>query len=161
MPDDIYTRDILVWSGQQADLLRRLARGERVNAEIDWENVIEEVESVGRSELTSVRSLLTRALERLMKVHGWPDGPVNHWRQEAKTFLLDARRSWTPTMETKLNLTRTYRDALFVTVDRRIDGRLPRPIPETCPFTRADLEMQSEGPPDIDALLARLAAAGV
>jgi hypothetical protein len=49
------------WSAAQADRLRRLARGERVN-DLDWENVIEEVESVGRSELRSVKSLLTPRL---------------------------------------------------------------------------------------------------
>jgi hypothetical protein len=31
MPDDLYDRDVLAWSEYQADLLRRLARGERVN----------------------------------------------------------------------------------------------------------------------------------
>jgi hypothetical protein len=31
MPDDLYQRDILTWSEHQAGLLRRFARGERVN----------------------------------------------------------------------------------------------------------------------------------
>ena len=30
MPDTLYEQDILAWSDHQADLLRRLARGERV-----------------------------------------------------------------------------------------------------------------------------------
>ena len=28
MPDDLYERDILLWSGREADRLRRLSRGE-------------------------------------------------------------------------------------------------------------------------------------
>jgi len=32
MPDDLYDRDALAWSEHQASLLRRVARGERVNA---------------------------------------------------------------------------------------------------------------------------------
>lgn len=48
MPDDLYERDILIWSEQQADLLRRVARGERVNG-VDWAHVAEEIEDVGLS----------------------------------------------------------------------------------------------------------------
>ena len=58
--NDLYDEDVLLWSEQQAALLRRLAAGERVNEQIDWENVIDEVESVGsnncmRSNLFSFR----------------------------------------------------------------------------------------------------------
>lgn len=42
-----YEADILLWSEHQAELLRRLAAGERVNDQVDWKNLIEEVESVG------------------------------------------------------------------------------------------------------------------
>jgi Domain of unknown function DUF29 len=56
---DLYDTDILLWSERQADLLRRHAAGERVNdASIDWPNIVEEIEDVGRSELNSVESLL-------------------------------------------------------------------------------------------------------
>ena len=55
MPDGLYDADILVWSQTQADVLRRLASGERVNAAIDWPNVIEEVHDVGASELRSAK----------------------------------------------------------------------------------------------------------
>lgn len=44
------------------ELLHRLAGGERVNDQVDWENVIEEVESLGREQLLAVQSLLRQAL---------------------------------------------------------------------------------------------------
>ena len=47
MPDGLYERDFVLWSEAQADLLRRLAAGERVNAAVDWPNLIEEVEDLG------------------------------------------------------------------------------------------------------------------
>ena len=53
MPDGLYDQDVLVWSDQQAELLRRLAAGERVNDAVDWANVIEEVQDVGQSQLRS------------------------------------------------------------------------------------------------------------
>jgi len=53
--------DILEWSERQAALLRRLAAGERgVNDQVDWGNVIEEVESAGRGQLSAVRSHTSR-----------------------------------------------------------------------------------------------------
>ena len=56
---DLYEGDILLWSQHQADLLRRRAAGELVNeTELDWPNIAEEIEAVGRTELRSCRSLL-------------------------------------------------------------------------------------------------------
>jgi hypothetical protein len=71
-----YDTDILDWSERQAALLRRLADGERVNDAVDWPNVIEEVESVGRSELAAVESLLTQALSHMLKQIAWPNVPA-------------------------------------------------------------------------------------
>ena len=36
---DLYEDDILLWSERQAALLRRMAAGERLNDQVDWENV--------------------------------------------------------------------------------------------------------------------------
>jgi hypothetical protein len=82
MPNDLYERDILSWSEHQADLLRRLARGERVN-DVDWEHVVEEIEDAGLFELNAVRSYLRLMLVHLLKLQGWPDNPAaDHWRRE-------------------------------------------------------------------------------
>jgi hypothetical protein len=56
-----YDTDVVIWSERQADLLRRVAAGERVNDQVDWTNVIEEVESVGQSQVDAVESLWTQA----------------------------------------------------------------------------------------------------
>jgi hypothetical protein len=51
------------WSGRQADLLRRVARGERINSDdLDWPNIIEEVESVGRSQSRRGRPVAERCV---------------------------------------------------------------------------------------------------
>ena len=56
---DLYDTDILTWSERQAELLRRRAAGELVNdAEIDWPNVAEEIEAVGRTERRACESHL-------------------------------------------------------------------------------------------------------
>ena len=61
MSEDLYARDVVLWSERQAEALRRLRASERVN-DLDWDNLIEEVESLGRSETRGVRTLLVRAL---------------------------------------------------------------------------------------------------
>lgn len=155
---DLY-EDCLAWSEQQADLLRRLAAGERVNAEVDWPNVIEEIQDVGLSELRAVRSLLRRAIEHLLKIHGWPGGPVPHWRHEARTFVSDANQGMTRSMRRRLDIPDLYERARLLVAADDHDGRPPRPLPETCPFSVEDLIVEGKAPPDVDALLRKLDAA--
>jgi hypothetical protein len=152
----LYDTDILVWSEQQAELLRRLARGERVNG-VDWENVVEEVESVGRSEFQAVESLLDVALTHLMAAHAAarPE-PVAHRRSGARGALARAARRATPGMVARLDLQELWTLARDTALDRLApDGGPARPLPETCPFTAAELLNRS---PDLEALLARLGA---
>jgi hypothetical protein len=105
MPDDLY-EDALAWSEQQANLLRRLAAGERVNDDVDWANVIEEIQDVGLSQLRAVRSLLAHAMEHLLQIYAWPDGLVEHWKHETRVFLVDASRDFTPSMRRRINVPR-------------------------------------------------------
>ncbi|MBN9563132.1 MAG: DUF29 domain-containing protein [Alphaproteobacteria bacterium] len=136
MPDGLYEHDALAWAEQQAELLRRLAAGERLNALIDWPHVIEEVRDVGLSELRACQSLLQQAMVHLLKLHAWPDSPsAAHWRDEAGTFLDDAALRFTPSMRQRMEL-----DQLYAKATRRarmalrdLDA-LPDP-PQTCPFT--------------------------
>ena len=158
MPDDLIHEDVLVWSERQSALLRRLAAGERANEAIDWENVIEEIESLGRSELRSVERLLRRAIEHLLKIVVWPQGPVEHWRNETVAFLNDARDHWAPSMRQRVGVEELYRDALRAMRDTRFDGRPPGPMPERPPFTLVDLiPLDRRASSNVDALIARLA----
>src|ERR1700690_643096 len=90
MPDDLYDRDALAWSEPQAALLRRVARGERVN-DVDWDHVVEEIEDVGLSELNATRAYLRQMLAHLLKLRGWPGHDAcQHWRDEVATFQVSA-----------------------------------------------------------------------
>ena len=154
----LYDADILLWSEQQADLLRRLARGERVNDAVDWENVIEEVGDVGRSEFNSVASLLEVGLTHLLLAYASPrPEPVGHWEAEALTALAGAARRYAPSMGRRIDLDEIW--ALAAAATRRkltADGGPARPLPGKCPFAVEDLVQRL---PDLDALLARLAGA--
>jgi hypothetical protein len=137
--NDLYESDILVWSEQQADLLRRLAHGERVNDQLDWEHLIEEVESVGSEQLYAVESLLFQALVHMLKAQGWPlSRDVENWRADARGFRAQAANRFAPSMRQRLDLARIYRQALRA-VPATMDGQPPQPLPETCPATLDDL----------------------
>jgi len=133
---DLYETDILDWSEHQAALLRRVAAGERSNAEApDWANIIEEIESVGRSQLSAVRSLLVQALLHDLKATAWPSSrEVPHWRAEARGFRGDAAEAFTPSMRQRIDMAELYRRALDRLPDS-IDGEPPLPVPTECPVT--------------------------
>ncbi len=153
MPDGLYERDVLAWAGQQADVLRRLAAGERVNEAVDWRHVIEEVGDVGLSELRACQSLLVQAMMHLARLRLWPEGQAAaHWRGEAATFLAAARRSFTPSMRQRLVLDELYLDALYGMRAAAPDAP-GAPLPDVCPFTLDDLVGAH---PDIAALVAGL-----
>jgi hypothetical protein len=141
---DLYENDILVWSEHQAELLRRLAAGERVNDQVDWENVIEEVESVGSEQLHSVESLLVQAIAHRLKAYGWPQArDVDNWQADAERFRGDAISRFTPAMRQRLDLARLYRRALRA-VPARMDGEPPLPLPAECPWPLDEL-LSDEG----------------
>jgi hypothetical protein len=153
MPDSLYETDILSWSEHQADLLRRLAEGERLNETIDWENVIEEVESVGRSELRACESLLRQAIIHLLKLHLWPESAAAaHWEAEVLGFLADAQRSFSPSMRQRIDLAGLYRMAVRQALTEA-KGQLASDLPQTCPFALDDLLTE---PSDVMALVEKL-----
>ena len=157
MSEDLYARDVVLWSERQAEALRRLRVSERVN-DLDLDNLIEEVESLGRSETRGVRTLLVRALEHLLKAAAWPeaaDAPA--WRHEAGVFLRDARADWTPSMDRHLDVERIYRQARRNVLGLAYREGPPDPTPESCSFSLRDLLPEDEtSPTDTAALAARL-----
>jgi hypothetical protein len=136
---DLYEDDIALWSEQQGELLRRLARGEKVNAQIDWENVAEEIESVGQSQRDRCESQLFQALLHDLKARGWPQSnAVSHWQSEVRVARANAKRAFSPSMRQHIDLAALYATAVDAMPDK-IDGRPPQPVPETCPFTLDEL----------------------
>jgi len=138
MPDDLYDRDALAWSEHQASLLRRVARGERVN-EVDWDHVIEEIEDVGLSQLHAVESYLELILVHLLKITTWPDSDaVSHWRAELASFQSNAVRRFAPSMHQRLDMASAYRSAVRQVTLLNNEER-PAWWPAESPFTIEEL----------------------
>jgi Domain of unknown function DUF29 len=130
----------LIWSEEQAGLVRRIAAGERLNdASLDWLNIAEEIESVGRGELRACGLLLMQALIHDLKMRAWPNSAeVTHWREEAIRFRQEAADAFSLSMRQRPDMARLYRRALQ-RLPLEIDGQKPLPVPETCPVTLDEL----------------------
>ncbi len=134
-----YDTDILAWSGHQAALLRRMAAGERVNDQIDWANVIDEVESVGSEQWHAVEGLLAQALRHMLKAEAWPlsrDAPS--WRADAIDFRQQAANRFAPSMAARIDVAKLYRQARR-SLPETVDSVAPLPVPEVCPMTLEEL----------------------
>jgi len=135
-----YDTDILAWSEHQAALLRRRAGGELINeAELDWPNIAEEIESVGNEQLHTVVSLLVQAILHMLKASAWPQsGEVAHWKAEARRFRGDAADRFAPSMRQRIDMAKIYRRALRA-MPETIDGQPPLPVPPICNVTLDEL----------------------
>ena len=80
MADDLYDQDFFLWTQAQAEALRAQGRGSNL---LDYENLAEEIEALGRSDKREAASRAFRILEHLFKLTSTRNGQVTgHWRAE-------------------------------------------------------------------------------
>ncbi|MGH7063886.1 MAG: DUF29 domain-containing protein [Stellaceae bacterium] len=93
----LYDEDFVAWTEEQAEALREAARG-GANHPLDWENLAEEIESLGRSDRRELRSQIYRIVRHLAKLQfspaadprgGWRDS-VRDGRKQAELVLADS-----------------------------------------------------------------------
>lgn len=77
----LYEEDFFLWSKQQAEALRSAARTAS-NQQLDWENLAEEIESLGRSDRRELASRIATIIEHLVKLDQSPaSDPRPGWEQ--------------------------------------------------------------------------------
>jgi hypothetical protein len=80
----LYDQDFVAWSEEQAAALRAAART-RTNLPLDWENLAEEVEDLGKSVRRELRNQLTRLIHHLLKLqHSPATDPRRGWRNSVR-----------------------------------------------------------------------------
>ncbi len=127
----LYDQDFALWI---EETLKQLKSGDFSN--IDLENLIEEVESLGKSQRKAVRSYLIRLLEHLLKrryvmmfdcYRGW-EIEIRNFRQRLKLELEDS-----PSLKNYIKeiLEKSYQTAL----ENAIDGYPDTDFPVVYPFS--------------------------
>lgn len=139
MPDTLYDRDFYAWTREQAARLRAEAtRGN--NAPLDWENLAEEVESMGRSDR---RALLSRLMVVLVHLLKWLYCPELLERNRRPWRLMLSEQRWrlseiladSPSLREEL---KTAFAAIYVEARLRAGEEAEVPssrFPAVCPFT--------------------------
>jgi len=141
MNPTLYETDFHAWTENQAAALRRNAT-ERLNlaAEIDWDHLAEEIESLGRNELRSMEGALMRIIEHLLKLRfspahdpraGWLESVAVH-RTEFQALSED-----NPGLVRRVRLPVVYRRARTIAASslEQRDGLPKSTLPDVCPYT--------------------------
>ncbi|HEX5452731.1 MAG TPA: DUF29 domain-containing protein [Stellaceae bacterium] len=134
-PDgSLYDDDFYAWTQEQAELLRRGPVGAN---RLDYDLIAEEIEDLGRSELSAAQSLCEHIIEHFLKLeYSGLSEPANHWRDEIIEWRTQLDKKLTRTIITKLDLPDRYRVALRLVrrLERDLPGLMSR-IPVECPYT--------------------------
>lgn len=140
MSTTLYETDFYAWTQRQAELLRS-----EEFSEVDWNNLIEEIETLGRSDKRELISRLEVLLMHLLKWQGQPRKRGKSWRatiaeQRRRLRILLAE---SPSLRVQLDalVTDTYPDAIQAAT---IETGLPaQAFPAQCPW-RATQIMDEE-----------------
>ncbi|WP_041237685.1 DUF29 domain-containing protein [Gloeothece citriformis] len=132
---NLYETDDHLWLEETIKLLN----ANRLD-ELDVENLIEELEYLGRKDKNQAESLLEQVIRHLLLLQYWSEESENnaaHWEAEIESFRTQLRRHLTTNLrqhlEQELNV--IYQDALrYVTKKTRLNI-----FPVTCPYTLEQL----------------------
>lgn len=136
---DLYERDYLAWTDKQAELLRAGPAGA---AYLDFANLVEEVEGLGRSEAAAASSLIENILEHMLKIQFiGPAESVAHWRKEIRAFRKALDRKLTPTLRARLSedLAGAYEVAVARAEVYASHASRAAELPEACPYGWAEV----------------------
>ena len=102
MSSTAYETDYNQWLKETVKQLQ-----ERNFEQVDWDNLIEEIESMGKSDRRALMSLLTRLIEHLLKLAYWQEEKKrsgNHWAAAIVNFRaqIQHRLEDSPSLRTEL-----------------------------------------------------------
>lgn len=135
----LYETDFYGWTQQQAAKLRELLV-ERSNLDLDIENIVEEIDSLGRSDRRQLVSRLEEIDIHLLKLAfalAWE--PRNQWKNSVtgQRIRLDRLLKESPSLRPQLKdaLSEAHEDALrHFTAEKLISLTMPDYLPSLCPF---------------------------
>jgi hypothetical protein len=148
---ELYEKDFSLWLERQAELLRARQFGD-----LDLDNLIEEIESLGRKEKQEVESRAELVLVHLLKLAFSPASePRRGW---LRTIMIQRRalgRMQTATLRAHLQqqLADVHGQARrMAAVEMETDAIEPDILPEECPFTLDEILEQDWLPNNVHGI---------
>ena len=134
---ELYEVDDHLWLEETVKLLRA---GNL--ADLDIENLIEELESLGKRDRHRVESFLQQIIRHLLMLHYWTqerDRNSNHWKAEIFNFRDQLNRYLTTNLRNHLNqeLEDLYKSSVSYVQTKSNDQILE--IPLNCPYSLEEL----------------------
>ncbi len=110
--------------------------------ELDLENLIEELENLGRRDKAKVASLLEQIIRHLLLLQYWTEEAQynsGHWKAEIRSFKNQLKRNLTTNLYQYLEneLASIYDDALGYVIEKT-EGKLDN-LPEYCTYSLEQL----------------------
>lgn len=131
-PQSLYDTDFVLWVEKTAALLRS---GDFSN--VDWENLIEEVESLGRAERQQLVSRLEILIGHLLKWQYQPHRRSNSWEATIREQRLKIGRWLKASPSLKSFLEKAVEEGFVDGVNLAVrETNLPyATFPKSCPYT--------------------------
>jgi hypothetical protein len=132
----LYEIDDSLWLEKTIELLK-----DQQFAQLDLENLIEELEALGRHDKNAVESLLEQVIRHLLLLQYWTtevEYNGSHWRAEIIGFRNQLERLLTTNLSNHLlsRLSKVYQGALKY-VNQKTSFRVN--FPQKCPYTLEQL----------------------
>ena len=135
-PSNLYEQDFVAWIDEQGQALKA-----RQVAALDWDNLVEEIESMGRSQRNELKSRLRVLLMHLIKWHWQREKRSTSWQLTIKEQRLSLRDLFemSPSLRPSLPvlLPKAWQDAYS---SAALETGLKESIfPEVCPWSVEDV----------------------
>jgi hypothetical protein len=120
-PSALYDQDFVLWTVEQATALRR---AKTANLPLAWENLAEEIESLGKSDRRELTAQIRRILRHLLKLASSP--------------ATDPRAGWRVTIaEARTPIDSVIEDS--PSLRREVDGLIAKQLPIAAKLAMEDL----------------------
>jgi hypothetical protein len=131
-----YEDDLFAWTQEQAALLRAHAADR-----LDWENLAEEIESMGGRDRRKLESRLTVILLHLLKWQAQPALRGASWRKTLRTQRREVRKLLRQSPSLRREVPGMIREAYADAVKDAIDetGLRADVFPGSCPYGREEV----------------------
>lgn len=135
---DLYEEDFVLWIDQTAETIRQ-----RDIKNLDWENLLTEIEALGREQRNKVESYLIPIIKHLLLYQYWhseKDYCRQGWAEEIDNFRIELEillRSKTLYNHGVSILERSYEKAKRSAL--RKTGFPPKTFPDQCPYSFAEI----------------------